>query len=95
MSEKTFAKDETASRWTMHVGDNLVGVLDYRDDGQAVAMTRSFTVPTFRGNGYAADLVEHAVSELEAQGDRSIIPVCWYVGQWFDERPDRAAILKA
>ena len=33
---------------------DLVSVLDYRDDGRTVAMTRAYTVPTFRGHGYAA-----------------------------------------
>jgi len=57
-------------------------------------MTRAFTTPSFRGNGYAAVLVERAVAELEAAGDRRIRPVCWYVAEWFDAHPERAGILQ-
>ena len=72
-----------------------MSVLDYRDDGRSVAMTRAYTVPSFRGHGYAAELVDRAVARLERSGDRSVIPVCWYVADWFEAHPGRAAILHA
>ena len=45
-----------------------MSVLDYRDDGRTVAMTRAYTVPTFRGHGYAGEVVDRAVAELERAG---------------------------
>jgi predicted GNAT family acetyltransferase len=60
-----------------------------------VAMTRAYTIPTFRGHGYAGDLVERAVGELEQQGDRTVVPVCWYVADWFEANPKRRAILSS
>ena len=53
------------------------------------------TPPPFRGKGYAAEIVARAVAELEERGDREIIPVCWYVAEWFDRHPEHAGILKA
>ncbi|WOQ70033.1 GNAT family N-acetyltransferase [Microbacterium limosum] len=93
MTTLTFEKEPDASRWTLRRGDDLVSVLDYRDDGRTVAMTRAYTVPTFRGHGYAGEVVERAVAELEAAGDRSVSPVCWYVAEWFDAHPERRGIL--
>jgi predicted GNAT family acetyltransferase len=90
----TFTHESDASRYTLHRGADLVSVLDYRDDGRTVAMTRAYTVPTFRGHGYAGQLVDRAVAELEAQGDRQVIPVCWYVADWFAAHPERARILQ-
>jgi predicted GNAT family acetyltransferase len=90
----TFTHESDASRYTLHRGADLVSVLDYRDDGRTVAMTRAYTVPTFRGHGYAGQLVDRAVAELEAQGDRQVIPVCWYVADWFAAHPERAGILQ-
>jgi predicted GNAT family acetyltransferase len=90
----TFTHESDASRYTLHRGADLVSVLDYRDDGRTVAMTRAYTVPTFRGHGYAGQLVDRAVAELEAQGDRQVIPVCWYVADWFAAHPQRAGILQ-
>ncbi|GAA5026083.1 GNAT family N-acetyltransferase [Microbacterium fluvii] len=90
----TFTHEPDASRYTLHDGANLVSVLDYRDDGRAVWMNRAYTVPTFRGHGYAGEVVARAVSELEAAGDREIVPVCWYVADWFAAHPERAGILR-
>ncbi|ALJ21526.1 GNAT family N-acetyltransferase [Microbacterium sp. No. 7] len=94
MTDLTFANQTDASRYTLHRGDDLVAVLDYRDDGTTVALTRAFTIPTFRGQGYAAVITERAVAELEERGDRQVSPVCWYVADWFEAHPERAAILK-
>lgn len=89
----SFAHEPDASRYTLRRGDDLVSVLDYRDDGRTVAMTRAYTVPTFRGHGYAGEAVDRAVAELERAGDRKVIPVCWYVAEWFAAHPERAGIL--
>ena len=95
MTDLRFADDRDASRYTLHDGDDLVSVLDYRDDGRTIALTRAFTIPTFRGRGYAAVVVERAVDAIEQAGDREILPVCWYVGEWFDAHPERANLLRA
>lgn len=94
MTELRFTHEKDASRYTLHRGDDLVSVLDYRDDGRSVAMTRAYTVPTFRGHGYAGEVVERAVDELEKRGDRKVVPVCWYVADWFEAHPDRAGLLQ-
>jgi len=70
-----------------------VSVLDYRDDGRTVAMTRAYTIPAFRGHGYAGELVARAVAEIEERGDRTVSPVCWYVADWFAAHPEHAALL--
>ncbi|WP_439592784.1 GNAT family N-acetyltransferase [Microbacterium sp.] len=94
MTELRFTHESDASRYTLYRGDDLVSALDYRDDGRTVAMTRAYTVPTFRGHGYAGVVVDKAVAELEAKGDREVIPVCWYVADWFAAHPDRAGIVR-
>ena len=93
MTQLTFAHEPDASRYTLFQGSDLVSVLDYRDDGRTVAMTRAYTVPTFRGHGYAGELVDRAVAELERSGSRTVIPVCWYVADWFAANPGRSGIL--
>lgn len=94
MSRLTFTDERDASRYTLHKGDDLVSVLDYRDDGRTVALTRAYTIPTFRGHGYAGELTDRAVAELERSGDRQVLPVCWYVADWFSAHPERAGILQ-
>lgn len=94
MSQLHFTNERDASRYTLRKGDDLVSVLDYRDDGRTVALTRAYTIPTFRGHGYAGELTDRAVTEIEQRADRLVIPVCWYVAEWFDAHPERSGILK-
>ena len=85
--------EKDASRYTLTRDGVLLSVLDYRDDGRTVALTRAFTIPTFRGEGHAARVVQGAVEDLVARGDRKVRPVCWYVAAWFEQHPEHGALL--
>lgn len=87
------AHDAEQSRYTLTVDDELACVLDYKLSDQAVSMTRTFTVPSFRGQGLAGQLVEWATNDVEASGTRRIVPMCWYVADWFNAHPDRRWLL--
>ncbi len=93
--EPRFAHEEESSRYALYLGENLVSTLEYEDDGATVALTATFTEPAFRGNGYAADLTDRAVTLLEQRGDRSVRAVCPFVVDWFELHPDRGGILAA
>jgi predicted GNAT family acetyltransferase len=86
--------EKDASRYTLVRDGQLVSVLDYRDDGRTIALTRAFTIPSFRGHGYAGVVVEGAVADIAAKGDRKVDPVCWYVAEWFAAHPDRRSLLR-
>ncbi|PZE24054.1 GNAT family N-acetyltransferase [Curtobacterium sp. MCLR17_042] len=87
-------RDETdQDRYAMYVGAELVSVLDYRVNGDAVAFPHTYTVPKHRGHGYAAQLVEYAVADVESSTPKRIVPMCWFVGKWFDEHPEKADLL--
>jgi predicted GNAT family acetyltransferase len=84
--------DAARRRYLLKVDGQVASALDYADDGRTVSMTRTFTNPPFRRRGLAAVLVEHAVDEVAAQGKR-VVPMCWYVAEWFDAHPERADLL--
>ncbi|MFB7251091.1 GNAT family N-acetyltransferase [Microbacterium sp. NPDC056234] len=86
--------EKDASRYTLLHDGQLVSVLDYRDDGSTIALTRAFTVPTFRGQGHAARVVEGAVADILERGDRKVDAVCWYVSDWFEAHPEHHALLR-
>ncbi|KQR34300.1 GNAT family N-acetyltransferase [Curtobacterium sp. Leaf154] len=87
-------RDETdQGRYAMYVGGELVSVLDYRVNGDAVAFPHTYTVPKHRGHGYAAQLVEYAVADVESTTTKRIVPMCWFVGKWFDDHPEKADLL--
>ncbi|MFT4214228.1 MAG: GNAT family N-acetyltransferase [Microbacterium sp.] len=93
MTDLHFANERDASRYTLRRGDDLVSILDYRDDGHTVALTRAYTVPAFRGRGYASEVVSRAVADLEERGDRVVSPVCWYVADWFADNRGHEGLL--
>ncbi|MFC6357449.1 GNAT family N-acetyltransferase [Luethyella okanaganae] len=93
MPDHDFAHEPDARRYVMREGDRLVGVLDYSILGNTIALTRAFTQPPFRGHGYAAELVEFAVDDLETSTAYRIVPNCWYVAAWFERHPEHAALL--
>lgn len=88
-------RDEDASRYALTRDGVLVSVLDFRDDGRTIALTRAFTIPAFRGSGYAGVLVDRVVADIARRGDRQIDAVCWYVADWFTAHPERAGLLRA
>ena len=89
----TFTHEADARRYTMHLDGNLVAVLDYRINAGQISFNDTFTNPQHRGKGYAAQLVEFAVNDVEKTTDLSIVPMCWYVGDWFTDHPERSALL--
>ena len=89
-----FSDQTDASRYAMHIDGEFVGVLDYRILGDSISLTRAFTVPHHRGKGYAAQLVQYAVDDIERSGTRRIVPMCWYVADWFEAHPERSALLQ-
>lgn len=86
--------EKDASRYTLTRDGVLVSVLDYSDDGHTIALTRAFTIPTFRGQGHAARVVEGAVADIRSRGDRKVDAVCWYVAEWFEAHPEHAGLLR-
>jgi len=89
----TFAREPDARRYTMHLDGSLVAVLDYRTNAGQISFNHTFTNPQHRGKGFAAQLVEFAVNDVEKTTDLKIVPMCWYVGDWFTDHPERSALL--
>lgn len=84
--------DAAAHRYLLKVDGRLVSAADYTENAERVSFTHTFTDPKLRGSGFAAQVVEFAVDDVESSG-RKVVPMCWYVAKWFDEHPDRAGLL--
>src|SRR5471030_128010 len=90
---KTFEHETDANRYVMKIDEELVAVADYRINGDAISFNHTFTDPKLRGNGYAGEVVDFAMDDVEKSSDRHVVPMFWYVGKWFDEHPERAGLL--
>lgn len=89
----TLAHEPDASRYTMHVDGQLVALADYVINGHSISFNHTYTQPAQRGKGYAGTVVDFAMDDVEKTTDRRVLPMCWYVAEWFDKHPDRASLL--
>ena len=85
--------DADKRRYELRIDGALVSALDYVLRPESISFTHTFTDPKQRGKGFAGELVSYAIDDVEKNSVRRVIPMCWYVGQWFDEHPDRAGLL--
>jgi predicted GNAT family acetyltransferase len=90
---KTLTHETDANRYVLRIDDELVAVADYVINGSSISFNHTFTNPKLRGKGYAAEVVEFAVDDVDSTTDLRVVPMCWYVGKWFDEHPERAGLL--
>ncbi|CAN5149798.1 hypothetical protein BH09ACT5_BH09ACT5_07750 [soil metagenome] len=90
---KQFAHEPDARRYTLSIDGHLAAVADYAINGNSISFHHTFTQPALRGKGYAGELVAFAVDDVEKTSTRRIVPMCWYVAQWFDDHPERGGLL--
>jgi predicted GNAT family acetyltransferase len=88
-----FRNEADRERYALYVDDELVSVADYRVNGDSIAFPHTYTVPKHRGHGYAGELVDLAMADVAAHSTMRVVPMCWFVGQWFDDHPEQAALL--
>ncbi len=91
--EPVLAHEPDATRYTLVVDGQLVALVDYVINGHSISFTRTYTQPARRGEGHAAAVVDFAVDDVERNSDRRVLPMCWYVAEWFDKNPGRATLL--
>lgn len=92
-SDELLQHEPQENRYAMYVGGELASVVDYRVKGKQISFHHTYTAPHMRGKGLAGKIVEFAVDDVEQTTDYQIVPMCWYVGLWFDEHPERSELL--
>ena len=90
---KQFSHEPDASRYTMRINGDIVALADYRINGHSISFNHTYTQPAQRGHGYAGEVVEFAMNDVESNTDLKVLPMCWYVADWFEAHPERAGLL--
>ena len=91
MKELTHEAD--AKRYVLRIDGTIVAVADYNVNGNQISFHHTFTNPNFRNKGYAAEVVQFAVDDVEKNTTYRVVPMCWYVSDWFDEHSDKRELL--
>jgi predicted GNAT family acetyltransferase len=85
-------KDEDASRYELVEDGVVVGVAEYRVQGDAMVFHHTVIDPDRRGQGLGAVLVQGALDDVRSTG-RTVVPVCWYVGEFIEAHSGYADLL--
>ena len=82
------------SRYEITVDGRVVGIADYRSQGDEIVFPHTEIEPSMQGEGLGAELVRRALDEVRASG-ATVVPQCWYVAQFIDENPEYADLVAA
>ncbi len=80
------------SRYELTVDGHLVGVADYRIDGQRVVLPHTEIARSHRAQGYGAVLVRAVLDDVRGRG-QTVVPACWYVDRFIDDHPEYGDLL--
>lgn len=78
-----------SSRFEIRVDGELVGLADYRLDGDRIVFPHTEVDPSHGGQGLGRRLVEFAVEDARSRG-LEIVPVCPFVKAWIEKNPEGA-----
>jgi uncharacterized protein len=79
--------NEAQSRYEAHSTDGeLMGWLDYEDQGDVRVTTHTVTKPEFRGQGVASKMTRRVFEDAVESG-KQIDPACWYVAEFIQHNP--------
>jgi hypothetical protein len=80
-------------RYELLLDGEVVGVLDYRRDGDgALLLTHAEVSPHVGGRGFGTALVRGALDDLAAK-DESIVPLCSFVRAFVRDNPAYRSLL--
>jgi predicted GNAT family acetyltransferase len=80
------------SRYELLVDGQVVGVADYRVDGDTWTFPHTEIARERRGQGLGAELVQAALDDVRRAGG-TVVPLCWYVAEFIDTNPGYADLL--
>ena len=76
-------KDAARSRYELVEDGTVIGIADYRVQGDVVVFHHTVIDRDRRGHGLGAVLIQGALDDVRPTG-RKVVPVCWYVGEFLD-----------
>ncbi len=91
---KTFEHEPDDNRYALRIDGTLAAAAEYRISGGDISFTHTFTASDQRGKGLAGEIVAFAMDDVESTSERRVIPMCSYVGQWFEKHPERSHLLR-
>ena len=79
-------------RYELFVDGRLLGIAEYRRNGDVTVLPHTVIQPADRGRGWGEVLVRAALDVIRRQGHR-IGPQCWFVAEFVDLNPQYADLV--
>lgn len=89
---REFRHNVDAQRYELLVDDRVMSYASYELRGDVLVLPHTVTDPSVRGQGLAGELVAQ-VLDLARSNGWTVIPACWFVGQFIDEHPEYADLV--
>ena len=91
--ETTVRDVPESSRYEIRGGDDrLLGIADYRRDGEITRFTHTEVKPDAGVPGLGSTLVRAALDDVRGKGGR-VVPSCSFVRGWIEKHPDYADLV--
>lgn len=90
---KQLSHEPDAQRYVLRIDDTIVAIADYNVNGNQISFHHTFTNPSFRTRGYAGEVVAFAIDDVEKNTTYRVVPMCWYVADWFDAHDEKRELL--
>ncbi|MCY4728096.1 GNAT family N-acetyltransferase [Nocardioides sp. STR2] len=79
-------------RYELRSGDQLVGTIVYRLNGDVIRLIHTEVPEAFSGQGHASTLARSALDDARARGLR-VKPDCPYVRSYIEKHPEYADLV--
>jgi|SRR5215203_4652271 len=81
MPQKTISHAPERSRYELRLDNEVVGVADYKRDGDQLSITHTGVEPHLRGRGLAGELIEFTLCDIRKR-DLAVLPYCSFVSDY-------------
>ncbi len=93
MSDVQISHHRELSRWEAHLDGELAGFAEYQLTDELYVFTHTEVDRAHEGRGVGSALAAGALDEVRAEGTRSVLVVCPFIGAWIARHPDYADLL--
>lgn len=79
----------SASRYELHVGDDLAGLVEYKlgHHDSVISLLHTKIEDAFQGQGLAGHLARYTLDDARKRG-LSVLPFCPYINSWIKKHPE-------
>ncbi|WP_110180885.1 GNAT family N-acetyltransferase [Nocardioides solisilvae] len=92
--EPTVTDNADASRYEVHVGDELAGFADYETSDGLVDFTHTEVFEQFGGQGLAQRLARHSLDDVRSRG-LGVLPHCAFYAKYLKKNPEFVDLVPA